>query len=88
MESLPPTRLCSRILRPELKAFKASSDGVVACSSGVSNFCTVLSDSPSLFRISAADFPNASSTWFLSIAWASVLASVSPFEQLTALTVR
>ena len=35
---------------------------------GVSNFCTVLSDSPSLFRISEAVLPKASSTWFLSLA--------------------
>ena len=42
---------------PELKSFKASSDGVVACSRGVFSFCTVLSDSPSLFRISEAVFP-------------------------------
>src|SRR5208282_1467458 len=37
--------------RPELKAFKASSEGVVASSRGVSNFCSVPRDSPSLFRI-------------------------------------
>jgi hypothetical protein len=52
--------LRNSFLRPELKAFRASSDGVVACSSGVSNFCTVLSDSPSLFRISDAVLPSTS----------------------------
>jgi hypothetical protein len=33
---------------------------------GVSNFCAVLSDLPSLLRMSEAIFPSASSTWFLS----------------------
>src|ERR1019366_1646692 len=32
---------------PRLYAFRASSEDVVACSSGTSNFCTVASDSPS-----------------------------------------
>jgi hypothetical protein len=47
---------------PELKAFRASSEGVVAWASGVSNFCTLPSDSPSFPRMSEAVFPSASST--------------------------
>src|ERR1700757_235585 len=54
----------SHVFIPRLYAFKASSEGVLACSRGVSNFCTVLNDSPSLLRISEAVFPRASSTWF------------------------
>src|SRR5580698_5487444 len=75
-------------LMPVLKAFQASRDDVVACSKGVSNFWIVLRDSPSLFRISIDTFPSASSTWFWSLACASVLASVRPLSQLTALRVR
>jgi hypothetical protein len=52
-------------LTPELKALRASRDGVVACSRGVSNLCTVLKDSPSLLGMSEAAFPRASKIWFL-----------------------
>ena len=55
-ESLRRTLSVVIALIPELKAFRASSDGVVACSRGVSNFCTVLSDSPSLLRMSDGHF--------------------------------
>ena len=51
-----------------VKALRAPSELVVACSSGMSNFSTVLSDSPNLFRISEAVFPRASKTWFSSLA--------------------
>jgi hypothetical protein len=60
----------------------------VACSSGVSYFFTLANDSPSFLRISELAFPSDSSTWFLSLASASVLASVSPLAQFTAFTIR
>lgn len=52
-------------LTPELQALRASRDGVVACSRGVSNLCTVPKDSPSLLGMSEAAFPRASKIRFL-----------------------
>src|SRR5580700_3000029 len=43
--------LCLLLMSPCEYAFRASSEGVVASASGVSNFSTVLSDSPSSARI-------------------------------------
>ena len=48
------------VLTPMLYAFSASSDGVVASSTGVAYFCTELSDSPNLLRNSDPAFPRAS----------------------------
>ncbi len=68
-----------------LKAFRASSDGVVA-STGTSNLWIVVSDSPSLPRRLDAAFPSAFSTSCLLAASSCSLASVSPLLQPTAST--
>ena len=69
---------------PRLYAFRASSEDVVACASGTSNFCTVASDSPSSPRSFDAASPSVSSTFSLEAAVACSSASVSPLWQSTA----
>jgi hypothetical protein len=73
-----------RVLYPRLKAFSASSDGVVASASGVAYFCTVLSDSPSLPRNVTAAASSAFSTASLPAASSCAWASTSPVSQVTA----
>jgi len=51
---------CAGSLNAGAVSFQRSSEGVVAFSKGVSNFCIVLKDSPSLFRISTDTLPSAS----------------------------
>src|ERR1035441_9225276 len=70
--------------QPRLYAFRASSEGVVACGSGTSNFCTVASDSPSSPRSLDAASPNVSSTFSLAAAVTCSCASVFPFPNLPA----
>src|SRR5208282_4539454 len=69
---------------PRLYAFRASSEDVVACSSGTSNFCTVASDSPSSPLNLDAASPSTSSTFSLDAAVTCSSASVSPLWQFTA----
>src|ERR1019366_10335257 len=70
--------------RPRLYAFSASSDGVVASSTGVVYFCTELSDSPSLLRKLTAAASRALSTASLPAACSCASASTSPVLQFTA----
>jgi len=67
-----------------VKAFKASSEEVVASLSGLPNFWTEASDSPSLPRKREAALPNASSTCSLREACTCSSASVSPVPAFTA----
>src|SRR5579863_4283395 len=69
---------------PRLYVFRASSEDVVACASGTSNFCTVASDSPNSVRNLDVASPSESSTFSLDAAVACSCASISPFWQFTA----
>ena len=71
------------VVIPMLKAFSASSDGVVA-STGTSNFWIEASDSPSLPRRLAAALLSAFSTSCFVAASSCSVASVSPLLQPTA----
>src|SRR5208283_5769407 len=75
-----------RALSPRLNAFRASSEDVVACASGTSNFCTVASDSPSSLRRLDTASPSASSTFSLDAAVTCSTARGPPFQQFTALS--
>src|SRR6476620_9544301 len=75
--SLPLARSAS----PKLKALSASSEEVVASSTGASNFCTEASDSPSLPRKFEAALPTAPSTCSFLSAWTCSRAKLSPVRQ-------
>ena len=72
-----------RIFQPALKACSTARDGVVACSTGVSYFCTVLSDSPNFVRTLVTALSSAFSTSSLPPACTCSWASASPEEQPT-----
>src|SRR5215470_12223382 len=66
---------------PCVNAFKASSDDVVASSTGFPNLCTEASDSPNLPRSCEAADPNADNTFSLLSAVLCPLAMTSPVPQ-------
>src|SRR5262249_61129884 len=76
--------LSREALEARLRALSASSELVVACDRGTSNFCTELRDSPTSLRSFAAAWLSASRTCSLLAAVTWSRASTSPFEQLTA----
>src|SRR3989442_6575112 len=80
LSSSPAARRAS----PSVKAFKASSEEVVASLSGLPNFWTEASDSPNFPRRREAALPNASSTCSLREACACSSPSVSPVPAFTA----
>jgi hypothetical protein len=75
----------TKVSIPMLYAWRASSEDVVACSMGVSIFCTVVSDSPNFPRSLAAASPSAVRTRSLASAVACSCARESPVRQFTAL---
>ena len=72
------------VFRPALYAWSASSEGVVACSIEVSNFCTELRDSPSFARNFVTAPPSAFSVSSLLSAVACSSAKTSPVRQFVA----
>src|ERR1022692_438029 len=78
---------CEELCPPQSEITRqqaASSDEVVACSRGTSNFWTVASDSPNWLRSFAAVFPRLFKTFSLLLAVACSSPSGSPDLQFTA----
>src|ERR1035441_8584192 len=80
----PAGSLTYSVFHPMLNAFRASSEGVVASSTGVAYFCTELSDSPSLARNVTAALSRALSTASLPAACSCASANTSPVLQSAA----
>ena len=84
MPARHPLSLCSALAA--VNACRASSELVVTCSIGTSNFFTVASDSPNSPRSVEAASPSALSTFSLPLAVTCSCANGSPLWQFTALS--